>query len=150
MSVSTIPTDVLITYALGSCLGIAVHDPAAQIGGLLHVMLPSGTPHPERVKANPLMFVDTGVPLLFQEMYRLGARKERLVVKVAGGAAPSGVAEDLFQIGKNNFQMLNKLFRKNGVSIEAHDIGGVRSRTMWLEIATGRVMLKTDGAEVVL
>ena len=116
MKVSAVKGDVLVTHALGSCLGIAIHDPAAHVGGLLHVMLPLSTIDPKRGKENPYMFVDTGVPKLFLECYKAGARKERLHVKVAGGACTRCDEEDdYFQIGKRNFIMLKKLFWKNGV-----------------------------------
>lgn len=150
MKVSRRPEDVLITYALGSCLGVAVHDPLAGVGGLLHLMLPSAQNHAEKARTNPYMFVDTGVPRLFQECYRLGAQKQRLVVKVAGGAAARAAGDDSFQIGKNNFLMLRKLFWKNGVLIAAHDVGGSESRTMWLEVGSGVVTLKVRGIETPL
>jgi chemotaxis protein CheD len=150
MKVSNRLEDVLITYALGSCLGITLFDPVARVGGLLHVMLPSAGMHREKARQNPYMFVDTGVPRLFQEAYRLGARKERIVVKVAGGAAAHDDENDSFQIGRNNFLMLRKLFWKNRVPISAHDVGGRDSRTVWIEVATGEVVLKTNGVESTL
>src|SRR5919109_4013944 len=87
MKISVQPGDQLITYALGSCLGIAIHDPVAKVGGLLHVMLPLSTIDPAKAAENPSMFVDTGVPQLFISCYKAGAQKHRLVVKVAGGAS---------------------------------------------------------------
>ena len=150
MKVSNRLDDVLITYALGSCLGIMLFDPIAKVGGLLHVMLPSSEMHQEKARQNPYMFVDTGVPRLFQESYKLGARKERVVVKVAGGAAAKNEEQDSFQIGKNNFLMLRKLFWKNGVLISSQDVGGKDSRTVWLEVATGDVVMKINGAESLL
>ena len=151
MKTSRSPGDVLITYALGSCLGITVHDPDAKVGGLLHVMLPSASVNPEKAAANPLMFVDTGVPELFKACYKLGAKKERMIVKVAGGASLQNPnATDQFQIGKRNFINLRKLLWKNNVLIQACDVGENFSRTMSLEIATGRVVLKTNNCETVL
>lgn len=139
----------LITYALGSCLGIAVHDPVASVGGLLHVMLPTGSIDPAKMQAKPAMFVDSGLPLLFKECYRLGAKKERMIVKVAGGAhAGASESEDRFQIGKRNVLALRKLLWKNGVMVHAQETGGVQtSRTMWLNVATGAVTLKVNGVE---
>jgi chemotaxis protein CheD len=149
VKVSNEPDARLITYALGSCLGIAVHDPVAGVGGLLHVMLPTGTIDPAKMAAKPAMFVDSGVPLLFKECYRLGARKERMIVKVAGGAHAGASEEgDRFQIGKRNLLALRKLLWKNGVMVHAQETGGVQtSRTMWLEVGTGAVTLKVNGAE---
>jgi chemotaxis protein CheD len=147
--ISNDASERLITYALGSCLGIAVHDPVARVGGLLHVMLPTGAIDPAKMAAKPAMFVDSGVPLLFKECYRLGAVKERMIVKVAGGAhAGAREEDDRFQIGKRNVLALRKLLWKNGVMIHAQDTGGVQtSRTMWLDLATGAVTLKVNGVE---
>ena len=146
MKVSAVEDDVLVTHALGSCLGIAIHDPAAHVGGLLHVMLPLSTIDPKKGKENPYMFVDTGVPKLFIECYKAGARKERLHVKVAGGGCTlCDEEDDYFQIGKRNFIMLKKIFWKNGVLLRAHDVGGRESRTLSLDIGSGEVAVKING-----
>ena len=148
MKISSNSEDRLITYALGSCLGITVHDPVAGVGGMLHVMLPNSSIDPAKSEANPYMFVDTGVPTLFRECLEAGAKRERLVVKVAGGSF-SGEDEraDQFQIGKRNMIMLRKLLWKNGMMLHAEDVGGRASRTMTLDIADGAVTLKINGNE---
>jgi chemotaxis protein CheD len=140
--------DTIITYALGSCLGITVYDPVMHVGGMLHVMLPASTVNPTKAQTNPLMFVDTGVPKLFLESYKLGAKKERLVVNVAGGAAQRNEDQDQFQIGKRNILTLRKLLWKNGVIIKSEDTGGQVSRTMSLDVKTGSVTIRVNGAEV--
>lgn len=147
VKVSNCDDETLITYALGSCLGIAVHDPIAGVAGLLHVMLPSSQIDDSKARTQPAMFVDTGVPLLFRECYRLGARKERMTVSVAGGSF-SGQADapDTFQIGKRNMLTLRKLLWKNGVLIHADDTGGAQqSRTMSIQVSSGLVLLRTNG-----
>ena len=83
--VSADPDAVLITYALGSCIGVMVHDPIRKAAGLIHYMLPLSTTMPEKAKSRPAMFADLGIPLLFHAMYALGCEKQNLVVKVAGG-----------------------------------------------------------------
>ncbi|MFN7945232.1 MAG: chemotaxis protein CheD [Blastocatellia bacterium] len=144
MAVSSDPQARLITCALGSCLGIAIYDPVARVGGLLHVMLPdSGI---ESGSTNlPYRYVNTGVPLLFRACYELGAARERLIVKVAGGASGHQGAGDYFQIGKRNFAALRQLLDKNQMPIHAAEIGGSDSRTMMLEIGSGNVLLKING-----
>jgi chemotaxis protein CheD len=139
----------LITYSLGSCIGVALWDPVAKVAGMLHYMLPESSISPEKAESNPAMFCDTGVPKLFKAAYELGAVKRRLVVKVAGG---SQLLDDkgTFNIGKRNYLALRKIFWKNGVMIAAEDVGGSISRTMRLEIATGIVTLKTRGQEAPL
>lgn len=150
MKVSSAKDDILITYALGSCLGIAIYDPVAQVGGLIHIMLPLSSVNPEKAQSNPLMFVDTGVPLLFKNCYKLGAQKDRLIVKVAGGASLNHHDDDQFQIGKRNFTMLRKLLWKNNVLLNAYDVGENHSRTMSLNINNGEVLLKISNQEKIL
>jgi chemotaxis protein CheD len=146
MAVSASRGDRLITHALGSCLGIAVHDAGAGVGGLLHVMLPLSSADPEKAAENPFLFVDTGVPELFRACYRLGARKERMIVKAAGGAAMNGQSgEDCFQIGRRNFVVLRKLLWKNSIFLTAWDVGGSGSRSMSIEVGSGIVILKSNG-----
>lgn len=151
MHISSEPGDKLITYALGSCLGITIYDPVARVGGLLHVMLPLSTIDTAKAMETPAMFVDTGVPKLFLDCYKEGGQKSRMIVKVAGGASVHSDAEsDRFQIGKRNFIMLRKLLWKNGVLLHAHDVGGVHSRTMTLDIESGEVAVKSCGDTKVL
>jgi chemotaxis protein CheD len=150
--VSGDPNERIITYALGSCLGVTVHDPVAGVAGMLHLMLPESAIDPVKGEHQPAMFVDTGIPLLFKSCYKLGAKKERMVVTVAGGAhAAANPDDDRFQIGKRNFVALRKIFWKNGVIIKASDVGGAQtSRTMWIDVASGIVTLKIAGVESTL
>lgn len=136
--------DMLVTYALGSCLGITLWDPVERVGGMLHVMLPDSATSPEKAQANPDMFIDTGVPRLFRDAYKLGAQKQRLVVCVAGGAALGAMQDSTFQIGQRNITMLRKILWKNGVLIRAQQVGGTIPRTMALRVDTGEVFLKID------
>ena len=146
MKVSAQRGDVIITHALGSCLGIAAYDPVACVGGLLHVMLPFSTIDPVKAERNPLMFVDTGFPKLVLECLRMGAQKQRLEITVAGGANSNDREEnDLFKIGKRNFLILRKLLWKDGFLLKSYDVGGSNSRTMLLEIGTGKVMIRSSG-----
>lgn len=138
--------DVIVTHGLGSCLGIAVHDPASHVGGLLHVMMPMAEVNPDKAAANPYMFVDTGVPEFFRQIYAVGGVKSRLVVKVAGGAN-THAGSDHFAIGKRNYIILKKMFWKNGILIDSEDVGGTIARTMYLDISTGRVWLSIAGSE---
>ena len=151
MHVSALPGDRLVTYALGSCLGITVHDPVAGVGGLLHVMLPTSAINREKARENPFAFVDTGVPALFRACYAAGARKHRMVVKVAGGAAAADERDDRFRIGQQNITALARLLHRNGVAMHAQDVGGVLlSRTLALVVGCGDVVVRSNGQEVVL
>jgi len=135
--------DVLITYALGSCIAVAVYDPVAQVGGLLHFMLPDSSLDVQKAKKTPAMFADTGIPLLFKSCYKLGAEKKRMIVKIAGGAK---ILDDdnYFRIGQKNITALRKIFWKNNVLIDGEDIGKDNHRTIQLYISTGKVILKSS------
>ncbi|QTA85266.1 chemotaxis protein CheD [Desulfonema magnum] len=136
--------DLLVTHALGSCLGLMIYDPAVQVGGLLHAMLPLSKINPQKAEANPFMFVDTGVPKLFKEVYDMGGQKARLVVKAAGCGQPLGNNE-MFKIGERNYTVLKKLLWKNSVLLESEDVGGTASRTVHFNISTGQVIISSAG-----
>ena len=91
----------LVTYSLGSCLGITLYDPVLRVGGLLHVMLPNSKLNPAKAARTPNMFVDTGVPRLFHALYDLGADRANLVMKAFGGAQFLDTA-GIFNIGERN------------------------------------------------
>ncbi|HRS96845.1 MAG TPA: chemotaxis protein CheD [Smithella sp.] len=147
IKVSNNLNDTIVTYALGSCIGIAVYDPIARVGGMLHYMLPDSTLDERKAKENPAMFADTGIPLLFKTCYGLGAEKKRMIVKVAGGAS---ILDDtnFFRIGQKNIMAMRKIFWKNNVMITAEDTGANHNRTVRLEMATGRMLVKTSGGEM--
>lgn len=138
--------DVVVTHALGSCLGLMVHDPVAKVGGLLHAMLPLSKINPQKAEANPYMFVDTGVVRLFKEIYDLGGKKSRLVVKAAGCGSPIGNNE-MFKIGERNYTVLKKLLWKNNILLDAEDVGGTVSRTVHFYVSTGQTVIKSGQQE---
>ncbi len=136
--------DLLVTHALGSCLGLMIYDPAAQVGGLLHAMLPLSKINPEKAQANPFMFVDTGVPALFKALYDMGGQKKRMIVKAAGCSNPLGKNE-MFKIGERNFTVLKKLLWKNNVMLTSEDTGGTDARTVNFALASGQTILSSKG-----
>jgi len=147
--VSDDPRADLVTYSLGSCIGITIWDPKVRVGGMLHYMLPDSTLSPDKAKERPAMFADTGVPMLFRSAYELGAAKKRLIIKLAGG---SSLLDDngTFNIGKRNYVMLRKIFWKNGILIDSEHIRGSFSRTLRMNVGTGRVTVKIRGKEIEL
>ncbi len=136
--------DMLVTHALGSCLGLTVYDPTECVGGLLHAMLPLSKINPQKAKANPFMFVDTGVPRLFRKIYEMRGQKARLIVKAAGCGRPLGNNE-MFKIGERNYTILKKLLWKNNILLESEDVGGTVSRTLHFDISTGQVIISSGG-----
>jgi chemotaxis protein CheD len=143
MKVSGNIGDVLITYALGSCICVAVYDPSVRVGGLLHFMLPDSSIDGNKAKKTPAMFANTGIPLLFKSCYKLGAEKKRMIVKIAGGAR---IMDDMdyFRIGQKNITAARKMFWKNNVIIDGEDIGKNHNRTVKLHISTGKVLVKNS------
>lgn len=149
MAVTNDPTAFLVTYALGSCIGVTVYDPVAKIGGLLHFMLPSSKIRKGQDDSNPLMFADTGVPLLFKSVGNLGAVRNRLIVCAAGGAEVL-TNDGHFKIGSRNRTILRKLFWKNNILLSADETGGSISRTLTMNMSDGSITVRSKGKESVL
>lgn len=149
MAISSEPEETLITYSLGSCVGLTLYDPVARVGGLIHSMLPLSKIDPEKAGRMPCMFVDTGVPALLTELYARGAQRRNLVAKVAGGSQILD-AQGVFNIGERNYTVLRKLLWKNDILIAGEDVGGSVPRTMSLHVETGKTVLKMSGREVEL
>ncbi len=144
MKVNNDPNNVLVTYSLGSCIGVAVYDPVVKVAGLLHYMLPESSLDKVKARKNPFMFGDTGIPMLFKETYRLGAKKNRLKVMVAGGAQILD-QNGLFNIGKRNHTLLRKMFWKNNVMVDFEEVGGSVNRTVKLAVKDGVILMKVSG-----
>jgi chemotaxis protein CheD len=136
--------DLLVTHALGSCLGLMVYDPVTRVGGLLHAMLPLSKINQQKAQTNPFMFVDTGVPALFKALYELGGQKKQMVVKAAGCGNPLGKNE-MFKIGQRNYTVLKKLLWKNNVLLESEDVGGSGSRTVLFDLSNGQAIISSNG-----
>jgi chemotaxis protein CheD len=147
--VSNNPEDVLITYSLGSCIGVSLYDPTTHIGGMLHYQLPASSMDAQRAKEAPFMFADTGLKILVDKLLSMGANKKRIQVKIAGGAAmengPAG-----FDIGKRNYLALRKILWQYGMFIDSEDIGGSFPRNLILNIADGAVVVKANGMRKVI
>lgn len=143
--VSKDAADVLVTYSLGSCIGVCLYDAAATVAGLLHFQLPSSSLDADRARANPLMFADSGLQWILREMESRGARKRRLKVKLAGGAQMLNDAA-LFNIGKRNHAAIRKTLWQQGIFVESEAVGGTVPRTLLMSVQDGAVTLKC-GAE---
>ena len=146
VKISKDPNEILVTYALGSCIAVIAYDPEICAGGMIHYMLPSSNASPDKAQKQPAMFADTGIPLLFDMLYEVGCQKERLVVKVAGGGS---LYDDngFFAIGKRNYTVMRKIFWKNEVIVHAEDVGGKASRTVRLYLKDGKVIIRSGRQE---
>ncbi len=142
--VTSDPERQLVTYALGSCIAVAIYDPAVRVAGMLHLMLPDSSIGGAQGADRPYKFADTGLPLMFHRAYALGADKRRMTVRVAGGAQ---VMDDrgVFDIGRRNYLAARKILWKAGVLIHGEAVGGTASRTIRLDVATGAMWLRGAG-----
>ena len=134
----------IVTYSLGSCIGVTLYDPVAKCGGMLHYQLPTSTLDAGRAQQNPCMFADTGMTFLMNQLAGMGAQKRRLKVKIAGGAE---ILDDkgVFSIGKRNHTAIRKILWQHGLLIDGEDVGGSSPRTLYLRIADGAAVIKTNG-----
>ncbi len=149
IAITNDPNATLVTYALGSCIGVTIYDPIAKIGGMLHFMLPLSKVNPDKAAKRPAMFADTGIPLLFRSAYELGAQKERMIVCAAGGAEILN-DDGHFRVGSRNRTMLRKLFWKNNILLSADETGGNISRTLVMPLSDGTVSIRNRGKEKTL
>lgn len=141
--VSTESSDTLITYSLGSCVALVLHDPVAGIAGLLHAMMPSSKGNPEKAASSPAMYADTGAQQLLQELFEAGANRANLTAKVIGAASQFDET-GLFRIGERNHAVVRKVLWKNGIFIAAEDVGGAVSRSVYVRVADGQTLVKTQ------
>jgi chemotaxis protein CheD len=141
--VSADPAAVLVTYALGSCVALAAWDATARVGGMIHILLPESSVE-GGTGNHPCKYGDTALPWLLKGLAERGAQRTRLRVALAGGA---NVVDDkgIFNIGKRNYQAMRRALWKLGMPVQAEDCGGSQSRTVGLEVATGRFWIKTGG-----
>lgn len=139
----------LVAYALGSCIGVTVWDRKLQVGGLMHVMLPSSHAGAGSAWVRPAMFADSAVPLLLGRLLHLGSSLEDLVVKIAGGGQLLAESRQM-AIGTRNIDAVRAAFVAQGVPIAAEDVGGTKSRSLKLDIGTGRTRVCCRGEETEL
>ncbi len=150
LKVSADPGDVLVTHALGSCLGIAAYDPNRRAGGLLHAMLPRASDAPERARSNPTLFVDTGLARLFRSLYALGCERRHIQIRAAGCANFSRGQSDVFRVGEKNIATLRTLLARKLIPIHAEDVGGSDYRTLAIRLSDGQVAVRTAAARYLL
>ena len=136
---------IITTLGLGSCVGVALYDPATKIVGLAHVMLPSS--EQSKYNTNIAKFADTGIVKLVDDMVKMGARKERILAKLAGGAQMFSFNQgsDLMRIGYRNVVASKEALQKLKIPIISEDTGGNYGRTIELCSDDGRLMIKTIG-----
>lgn len=134
---------LMMTMALGSCLGIVLYDASAGIGALAHAM----HPRRERVKnnANRAKFVDTVIPAMIERMLQWGAHRERIVAKIFGGARMFGAfkgCQGVLQIGDENIVAGREILAELAIPIAAESVGGASGRTITFDVSDGSVLVR--------
>lgn len=139
--------DAITTLGLGSCVGIILYDSVIKLAGLAHIMLPDSTQI--RCNENVAKFADTGIDALLKELEQKGAKRSRMIAKIAGGAqmfAFSGSGENaMLCIGKRNVEATKKKLADLGINIIAEDTGESYGRTIEFYPETGELLIKTVG-----
>ena len=140
LAVSKAP-DVLVTYALGSCVGICLFDNTNKVGGLAHIMLPSSK-DAINPQDNVVKFADTGILHLLRNLERAGANMSSLTAKIAGGAQMfAGI--NTFNIGERNVKAVKQILDYYRIQIISEKTGDKIGRTIFFDINTGLLEVKS-------
>lgn len=134
----------LITYALGSCIGICLYDPVIKLAGMIHIMLPENTGSD---LSNAFKYADTGIRETIRKMTTFGAMKNRITAKIAGGAKMFDLkgSGTIGNIGERNIISVRSLLRAEGIRIISEDVGFNYARTMSFDAANGAVKIRSFG-----
>lgn len=137
--------DVLVTYALGSCVGICLYDPISKVAGLSHIMLPTSNAMPPTDLRTAYKFADTAIPLLIKKMEENGARRIRMKAKIAGGAQMFGATTSaaINNIGQRNTQAVKAALMSLRIPIIAEDCGKNYGRTQFFYSEDGTMRIKS-------
>ncbi len=135
--------DILQTCGLGSCVGICLWDNIIKVAGMAHIMLPDSTQNKNR--GNEAKFADTALPLLIEQMIKLGANRVRMVAKIAGGAQMFTFygSNDIMRIGERNIGAVKTALQKAKIPLLAEDTGGNYGRTIEFFAADGSLFIRT-------
>jgi chemotaxis protein CheD len=144
LAISCDPNEILVTYALGSCIGITLYDPVAGIGGMVHCKMPDSSMDRNSARMNPAVCVDTGIPFLLDCVIQGGANKNRLIVKMAG-ASVTERRNDVFRIGERNYEMAKYILSILRLRIHAEECGESIPRTLYLIMETGKTVIRSRG-----
>lgn len=137
------PGEVLVTLGLGSCVAVLLHDPVARVAGLAHVLLPEEPA--ARDRSNPAKFVTTAIPALIARMEACGARPERLVARLAGGASMFGalLTHNTLATGARNIASAREVLRVSAIPVVAEDVGAEHGRSIVFHADDGRAEVTT-------
>ena len=140
---------ILITYSLGSCIGLCFHDPRLKLGALLHIMLPLNM---EAGRTHPMKYADTGIKETLRQMEIRGASRARMTVKIAGGAKMFAVAGggSLGNIGQRNIESVQAIMRRENLRLIGQQIGGTVARTLLFDVVSGQSCVRSYGQKDII
>lgn len=148
VAASARPEAVLKTFGLGSCVAVILYDPLRMAGGMAHIALPEAAAVHTSSRTQPVApayYADKGMELLLRHMDRIrrGAGTGGLQARLVGGA--SMMPNSRYLIGRRNVDVLHQLLSRHAIPLVAEDVGGELSRTVFFEIANGRVTVASPG-----
>lgn len=140
---------VLVTYALGSCVGVCLYEKNMKLAGMIHVLLPSFRFSDQF--NNIYKYADSGIPQLVKRMEFFGAKRQNLVAKIAGGAEMFRTEETKTGIGKRNIIAVKETLHKLEIPIVAEDTGSHYGRSIWFSCQDGSLKVKTvsNGVQII-
>jgi len=134
--ISARPDEMLVT-TLGSCVAACIRDPVASVGGMNHFLLPEvpgGISDEASVAAR---YGSVAMERLINDILCHGGRRDRLEVKVFGGAK---VIDTSLDIGNQNSTFVLDYIRREGLVLLGQDLGGTLARRIHYFPVTGRVL----------
>jgi len=139
-AVSNNKNDKIITYALASCVAVTAYHPKNKIAGMAHIALPSPNLAGEDT-TGPCYYASTAVPLLINKICQdFACSKDELEINFFGGAK-SIRNNDVFTIGEKNINAVKNVLNCLNLKYRATEIGGTYSRTLEMDVATGKIKM---------
>jgi chemotaxis protein CheD len=129
---------VLAALGVGSCVVVALWDAGARVGGLAHPLLPEPVAPAAGEEGR---FASTALPWLLELMRRSGAVRARIRASIAGGASLVAALSEppAGHVGPRNLEAVREALRVARVPIDGEDVGGVASRSIYLDTGDGSV-----------
>jgi chemotaxis protein CheD len=131
--------NTLVSYALGSCVGICLYDRLHKIAGLAHILLPKS--EISQGKIDVYKYADTAIENMMIHMEKQGCHRSRLTAKISGGA--NMFATTIIGMGDRNVKAVKEELNRLGIKIIAEDVGGNYGRTLVFNPESGELLIKS-------
>lgn len=143
MQITNDNNKVLACLGLGSCIGVSAYDPVVRTGAVVHIVLPEG--QGEDCEKSSSKYANLALPFMLREMEKMGAVKNRIVLKIVGGAKiiNNVPVNSLLDIGSRNITAIKSTIARHNLVLKSEELGGTSGRSMWLHIDTGVTRVRT-------